>query len=99
MKIIKATIKERYIFSDKGIIRQGLHEINHDIRYFSSREKFHEWYETFKDKLWEDDPSKVDLAEGIYVETEELDLDNTAPPRRLQTFATFREGTSYYYAN
>ena len=50
MKIIKATIKERYIFSDKGIIRQGLHEINHDIRYFSNREKFHEWYETFKEK-------------------------------------------------
>lgn len=99
MKIIKATIKERYIFSDKGIIRQGLHEINHDIRYFSSREKFHEWYETFKDKLWEDDPGKVDLAEGIYVETEELDLDDTSPPRRLQTYATFRDGTSYYYAN
>lgn len=99
MKIIEATIKERYIFSDRGVIRQGLHEINHDVRYFSSREKFHEWYETFKDKLWEDDSSKVDLVEGIYVETKEIELDNVEPPKRLQTYATFRNGTSYHYAS
>ena len=33
--------------------------------------KFLEWYDNFKEKLWEDDKTKVEIAEGIYVKTEE----------------------------
>jgi len=70
-----------------------------EVRYFSSMNEFHTWYDQFKAKLWEDDASKVDLVEGVYVETEEISMNDTTPPRRLRKNATFRDGVSYYYAS
>ena len=97
--MIKARIIEKYIkSSSQGMKRSGIEKIIHEERYFSSMEKFHEWYDTFKEKLWEDDPSKVDLVEGIYVQTEELIVDDLTPPERVRSYATFRPDVSYRYA-
>ena len=53
--MIKAELKERYILSAGGIKRQRVEEIVHETRYFTNMDKFHEWYDKFKAKLWEDD--------------------------------------------
>lgn len=97
--MIKAELKERYIYSDSGVRRQGLHEIILETRYFSSEEKYQQWYNSFKNKLWEDDPKKVDLVEGVYVEKTLLSVDDTSEPVRINLYATFRDGTSYKYAS
>ena len=98
--MIKAQIIERYIRTNvNGGARRRLDEIIHETRYFSTKEKFHEWLDTFKGELWEDDPQKVKLVEGIYVETEEIELDNLEKPRRLRLYASFRNGVSYKYAS
>lgn len=97
--MIKAELKERYIYSENGVKRLGLHEIILETRYFSSEEKYQEWYLTFKDRLWEDDPKQVDLVEGVYVVKTVLDVDNVTPPSRINLHATFRNGTSYRYAS
>lgn len=94
--MIKAEIKERYISSGRAQ-KAHLEEITHETRYFSSLAKFQEWYATFKGNLWRDDEEKVNLAEGIFVVTYEIELDNVAPPIKLETFATFSPGVSYYY--
>ncbi len=96
--MIKATLKERYILSADGIKRQRTEEIIHEVRYFSSMEKFHEWYDKFKAKLWEDDPKKVDMVEGVYVVTEKIKADDISKPETLSKYASFREGVSYFYA-
>lgn len=97
--MIRARIIEKYIKSSSfGMKRSGVEKIVHEERFFSSMEKFHEWYNTFKDKLWEDDPAKVDLVEGIYVQTEEVVLDDTTAPERVRLYATFRPDVSYRYA-
>ena len=96
--MVKAVLKEKYIVSTDRIKRQGVAEIIHETRYFSSMDKFHKWYDQFKSKLWEDDQSKVDLVEGIYVEVEEMKVDDFSVPKSLSKYATFREGVSYYYA-
>jgi len=98
MELIRAVIKEKFIFSDKDISRQGIKEIEHEARFFSSREKYDEWYQTFKDKLWEDKPGTKDLREGVYVETTHIHVDDTSEPERIQKYATFRKGISHYYA-
>jgi hypothetical protein len=97
--MIKAELKERYIYSENGVKRLGLHEIILETRYFSSEEKYQEWFNIFKDKLWEDDPKKVDLVEGIYVEKTLLNVDDVSAPHTMNLYATFREGTSYRYAS
>jgi hypothetical protein len=96
--MIKAELKERYIYSENGMKRLGLHEITLETRYFSSEDKYHEWLGTFKKKLWEDDPKKVDLVEGVYVEKQLLNVDDVSEPHRMNVYATFREGTSYNYS-
>ncbi|MFM7023826.1 MAG: hypothetical protein ACKOXB_12720 [Flavobacteriales bacterium] len=96
--MIKAVLKEKYIVSTDRIKRQGVEEIIHETRYFTSMNEFHKWYDKFKAKLWEDDHSKVDLVEGIYVEVEELKADDLSVPKALSKYASFREGVSYYYA-
>jgi len=96
--MIKAQIIERYIMSTQARKHSKLEEIVHETRYFSSMDKFHEWYDSFKHQLWEDDKTKVDLAEGIYVKTQEVAIDNVEPPKRLRLYATFRNGVSYKYA-
>lgn len=94
--MIKATLFERHASANNSAKRLVEKEL--DVRYFSSMEKFQEWYNKFKVKLWEDDKSKVDMVEGIYVRTEEIVLDNTAEPKQISLQATFRNGVSYYYA-
>ncbi len=96
--MVKAILKEKYIVSTGGMKRQGVAEIIHETRYFSSMDKFHKWYDRFKQQLWEDEPSKVDLVEGIYVEVEEMKADDFSVPKSLTKYASFREGVSYYYA-
>ena len=64
--VIKATIYEKYIYSNNGHKRLGLLENEIETRFFSSFEKYQEWYETFKSKLWQDDQNNFDLAEGTY---------------------------------
>ncbi len=97
MKMIKATLFERHKYNTPNSIKRLL-EKELDVRFFSSREKYQEWYDTFKDKLWEDDKSKVEMGEGIYIRVEEIDVDNTSEPKRLALQATFRNGVSYFYA-
>ena len=103
--MIKAVIKERYIHSSPGAVHDHTEEIIHDTRFFSTLEKYNEWYDSFKDQLWMDDLEKVDptktqlkLAEGIFVETSEVALDDMTPPEKLAQFATFRKGVSTPYA-
>lgn len=97
--MIKATLVERYIKSENRVKRSKVEEIVHEVRYFSSMEKFNEWYDTFKAELWEDDKTKVDLTEGIYVRTEEVKLDNVEKPAKIRQYATFRNGVSMRYAS
>lgn len=97
--MVRAKIIEKYIKSTKDGKRGLVQEIVHETRYFSSKELFHQWYNSFKEELWEDDPSKVDMVEGIYVKLEEIELDNLAKPKRLKLYATFRPGISYRYAS
>ena len=97
--MIQAILKEHYIYSDQYGPRQGVKEEILETRYFSSEEKFKQWYNTFKDKLWEDTPGSKDLCEGIFIEKHYLPVDNMAPPKELQKHATFRKGVSRYYAN
>lgn len=94
--MIKATLFERHISPSKEV--KQLLEKELDVRYFSSMEKFLEWYDKFKEKLWEDDKSKVDVAEGIYVKTEELIVDDINEPKHVSKQAKFRDGVSYFYA-
>jgi hypothetical protein len=96
--MIKAELKERYILSAGGIKRQRVEEIVHETRYFTNMDKFHEWYDKFKAKLWEDDSKKVDMIEGVYVVTEELKTNDNSIPETLSKYASFRDGVSYYYA-
>lgn len=96
--MIKATLKERYISSENGIAHEQVKEIVHETRIFSSERKLDEWLQTFKDRLWQDDPAKVKLVEGIFVDQQEIRVDDTTPPKRLRQYATFRRGVSYYYA-
>jgi hypothetical protein len=96
--MIRAKIIERYIKSGHERKHAKIEEIVHETRIFSSMDKFHEWYDTFKEELWEDDKSKVDMAEGIYVKTDEVEVDNVAKPKRLRLYATFRNGVSLKYA-
>lgn len=95
--MVKATLFERYKYDTPNSIKRLL-EKELDVRYFSSKDKFQEWYDTFKEKLWEDDKTKVEMAEGIYIKVEEIDLDDTSQPKRLAFQATFRDGVSYFYA-
>ncbi|MEQ9438488.1 MAG: hypothetical protein RIG62_05550 [Cyclobacteriaceae bacterium] len=97
--MIKATIRERYISSENGIAHEQVREIIHESRIFSTEEKFDEWLQTFKHELWQDDPAKVKLVEGIYVDKQEVKVDDTTAPKRLRKYATFRKGVSYYYAS
>ena len=97
MGIIKAVIKEKFIYSDKDAPRQGLYELDHDVRFFSSEEKYQEWYDSFRKDLWEDLPGTKDLREGVYVEKFYIPIDDITPPSRLQKYATFRKGISGYY--
>ena len=96
--MIKAQLVEKYIRSSSSSPKNGIETVIHDERYFSTREKFNEWVDTFKDQLWEDDPSKVKLVEGVYVVSQEIDLDDMEKPSRLVMHATFRNGVSYKYA-
>ncbi len=98
MQMIKATLKERYISSENGIAHEQIKEIIHETRIFTSDERFNTWIQTFKDQLWQDDPNKVKLVEGIYVDKQYILVDDTTPPRQLRRYATFRKGVSYYYA-
>ncbi len=94
--MIKAEIKERYI--QPGSSREdALQEKIHDVRYFSSLEKFQTWYSTFKEQLWKDDEDKVNMVEGIFVVTTEVAIDDLTPPKTLRQHATFQPGISYYY--
>jgi hypothetical protein len=97
--MIKATIRERYISSENGIAHEQVKEIIHESRIFSTEEKFNEWLQTFKHQLWQDDPAKVQLVEGIYVDKQIIKVDDTTPPKKLRKYATFRKGVSYYYAS
>lgn len=97
--MIKATLKERYISSENGIAHEQLKEIVHETRIFSSEQKLDEWLQTFRHQLWQDDPAKVKLVEGIYVDKQEIKVDDTTPPAKLRQYATFRRGVSYYYAS
>ncbi len=96
--IIKAILKEHYIYSDEYGPRQGVREEVLETRFFSSEESFQNWYDSFKDQLWEDTPGSKDLCEGIYVEKQYVPIDNMAPPKELHKHATFRKGISRYYA-
>ena len=96
--MIKATIRERYISSENGIAHEQVKEIIHDTRLFSSEEKFNQWLQIFQHELWQDDPTKVKLVEGIYVDKQEVEVDDTTPPQQIREYATFRKGVSYYYA-
>ena len=96
--MIRAKIIERYIKSGHEQKHARIQEIVHETRLFSDMDKFHEWYDTFKHELWEDDKSKVDMVEGIYVKTEEVQVDDISKPKRLRLYATFRNGVSYKYA-
>ncbi len=97
--LIKASIIEKYIKSERGIARAGVATSVIETRFFSSMDKFHEWYDTFKEQLWEDNKEKVDKVEGIYVKTEELKIDDTSVPAKINQYATFRPGISYKYAH
>ena len=94
----KAQLIEKFIRSDKGHKRNSLESIVHETRYFTTKEKFNEWFDTFKADLWEDDATKVNVVEGIYVKTEEIKMDNIEKPERLKLYASFRTGISYKYA-
>lgn len=96
--MIKATLKERYISSENGIAHERIREIVHETRIFSSERKLDEWLQTFRHQLWQDDPTKVALVEGIYVVQQKISVDDTTPPAKLRQYATFRRGISYYYA-
>jgi hypothetical protein len=97
--MIKAKVIERYIKSVNGSPKSKIETIVHEERFFSSQEKFQAWFDLFKAKLWEDDKNKVKLIEGIYIETEEIELDNMEKPKKLKLYASFREGISYNYAS
>ncbi|MDW7692892.1 hypothetical protein R9C00_10825 [Flammeovirgaceae bacterium SG7u.111] len=97
--LIKASIIEKYIKSERGIKRSGIETVLIETRFFSSMDKFHEWYDTFKEQLWEDNQEKVDKVEGVYVKTEELTIDDVNAPSKINQYATFRPGVSYRYAN
>ena len=97
--MIKATLKERYISSENGIAHERIKELIHETRIFSSEAKFEEWIRTFKHQLWQDDPAKVKLVEGIYVDKQNIKVDDITPPVKLSQYATFRRGVSYYYAS
>ena len=96
--MIKATLKERYINSEDGRSNQQIKEIIHESRIFSSERALERWLDTFRHLLWQDDPTKVKLVEGIFVDTQTITLDDTTPPAKLRQYATFRQGVSYYYA-
>jgi hypothetical protein len=96
--MIKATLKERYISSENGIAHEGVKEIIHETRIFTSERQLEKWLQTFRHQLWQDDPAKVKLVEGIYVEKQRIEVDDTNPPAKLSQYATFRKGVSYYYA-
>lgn len=96
--MIKAQIIEKYIRSTGGSMYSGIETIVHEERFFSSRETFNQWVESFKEELWEDDASKVKLVEGVYVTSQEVSLDDMEKPKRIVTHATFRTGVSYKYA-
>lgn len=96
--MIRARLFEKYIKSSPSA---KLNQIEREVleeRLFSSKEKFYQWYDTFKEELWEDDPDKVSLVEGVYVEMEEVQVDVVDAPMRTKHFATFRPGVSYNYA-
>nr|WKN36631.1 hypothetical protein K4G66_30165 [Tunicatimonas sp. TK19036] len=97
--MIKATIRERYISSENGIAHEQVKEIIHESRIFSTEQKFDEWLQSFKHELWQDDPAKVKLVEGIYVDKQEIKVDDVTPPKQIRKYATFRKGVSYYYAS
>jgi hypothetical protein len=97
--MIKAKVVERYIKSVNGAPKSKVETIVHEERFFSTQEKFQEWFDSFKAQLWEDDKTKVKLIEGVYIETEEIQLDNMEIPRKLRLYASFREGVSYNYAS
>ncbi|GEM_PF-3239467 len=97
--MIKATIRERYISSENGIAHERVREIMHESRIFTSEEKFNEWLQTFRHQLWQDDPAKVKLVEGIYVDKQTISVDDVTPPKQVRKYATFRKGVSYHYAN
>ena len=97
--MIKAILKERYISSENGIPHERIKEIIHETRIFSSERKLDEWLQTFQHQLWQDDPAKVRMVEGIYVDKQEIKVDDTTPPAKLRQYATFRRGVSYYYAS
>ncbi len=65
---------------------------------FTSDEQFNAWIQRFKQQLWQDDPNKVKMVEGIYVDKQYITVDDTTPPRQIRQYATFRKGVSYYYA-
>ena len=97
--MIKATLKEKYISREDGIAYGQRKEIVHETRLFSSEQKLEDWLQTFRHQLWQDDPAKVKLVEGIFVDTQVVEVDDVAPPRKTCQYATFRQGVSYYYAN
>lgn len=96
--MIKAILKERYVFGTKSINHAGVKETILETRYFSSDRKLHEWLDSFKDRLWEHDKSKVDLVEGVYVQIENVEVDDIDAPKVLNKYATFKEGVSQFYA-
>ena len=97
--MIRATIVERYVKTENGIERSKVDHLIHETRYFSSMAKYKEWFNTFKHELWEDDITKVDLMQGIYVKTEKVELDNVDKPQKVKQYATFRNGISMKYAS
>ena len=97
MVVIRATIIEKYI--PDGIEKKDLEIVETTVRFFSTRDKFHQWFNSFKDKLWEYDPDKVEVIQGIYVKVEEVEVDDMSPPENLGLFAKFNKELSYKYAS
>lgn len=97
MKIIKAEIKERYISKNDHHLNI-MDELVHETRYFSSLKKFQAWFDTIKESLWCDQEDKVNLVEGIFIVTNEIELDNMTPTSIDCKYAEFRPEVSFYYA-
>ena len=103
--MLKAQIIEKYRKTGDRTSNETIQTIIHESRYFTDLEQFTKWYDTFKEELWEDEPTKVKLKEGIYVAMEmahnvgdDVELNNTEKPKRLSLYASYREGISYKYA-
>jgi len=58
--------------------------MNHESRIFSTEEIFNEWLQRLRQQLWQDDPAKVRLVEGIYVDKQTIKADDTTPPKKLR---------------